>query len=29
MQMFAWMTPGEVMIYELDRSDDAKAWVAG
>ena len=29
MQMFAWMTPGEVMIYELDRLEDARAWVAG
>jgi hypothetical protein len=29
MHMFAWMTPGEVMIYELDGLDDAKHWVAG
>jgi hypothetical protein len=29
MRMFAWMTPGEVMIYELDRLEDARAWVAG
>jgi hypothetical protein len=28
MQMFAWMTPGEVMIFELDRLADAKEWVA-
>ena len=29
MHMFAWMTPGEVRIYELDEVEDAKAWVAG
>ena len=29
MQMFAWMTPGEVMIYDLDRLEDARGWVAG
>jgi hypothetical protein len=29
MHMFAWMTPGEVMIYDLDRLDDARGWVAG
>jgi hypothetical protein len=29
MQMFAWLTPGEVMICEPDRLEDAKAWVAG
>jgi hypothetical protein len=28
MHMFTWLTPGEVMIYELDRLDEAKAWVA-
>ena len=28
MQLFAWMTPGEVMIYGLDGLDEAKAWVA-
>jgi len=27
--MFAWMTPGEVMIYDLERLEDAKGWVAG
>ena len=27
--MFAWMTPGEVMIYDLDGLEDAKGWVAG
>jgi hypothetical protein len=29
MRMFAWMTPGEVMIYGLDQLDEAKGWVAG
>jgi hypothetical protein len=29
MHMFAWMTPGDVMICDLDRLDEAKAWVAG
>ena len=29
MHMFAWMTPGEVRIYELDRIEEAKAWLAG
>jgi hypothetical protein len=29
LRMFAWMTPGEVRLYELDRLEDAKAWVAG
>jgi hypothetical protein len=28
MHMFAWMTPGEVRIFELDELEDAKAWVA-
>ena len=27
--MFAWMTPGEVMICDLDQLQDARAWVAG
>ncbi|HTA96543.1 MAG TPA: STAS/SEC14 domain-containing protein [Solirubrobacteraceae bacterium] len=26
-QMFAWMTPGEVKVYDLDRLEDAKNWV--
>lgn len=26
--MFAWMCPGEVKMYGLDRLDEAKAWVA-
>jgi hypothetical protein len=29
MRMFAWMTPGEVMIYDLDRLEDARGWIAG
>jgi hypothetical protein len=29
MQMFAWMTPGEVLIRDLDGLDEAKGWVAG
>ncbi len=29
MHMFAWMTPGDVMICGLDQLEDAKAWVAG
>ena len=29
MHMFAWMTPGEVMICGLDRLEDARRWVAG
>jgi hypothetical protein len=27
-QMFGWMTPGEVKLYEPDGLEDAKAWVA-
>lgn len=29
MQMFAWMTPGEVAIFEPAQLEEAKAWVAG
>jgi hypothetical protein len=29
MHMFAWMTPGDVMISDLDKLDEAKAWVGG
>lgn len=29
MHMFAWMTPGEVLIRDLDGLDEAKEWVAG
>jgi hypothetical protein len=28
MHMFAWMTPGDVMIGDLDQLEDAKAWVS-
>lgn len=28
MHLFAWIAPGEVMIYGLDGLEDAKAWVA-
>jgi hypothetical protein len=28
MHMFAWLTPGEVKIYEPNELDEAKAWVA-
>jgi hypothetical protein len=28
MHMFAWMTPGDVMVCNLDRLDDARTWVA-
>jgi hypothetical protein len=29
MHAFAWMTPGEVLIRDLDGLEDAKAWVVG
>ena len=29
MHMFAWMTPGDVMIRGLDGLDEAKTWVTG
>jgi hypothetical protein len=29
MHMFTWLTPGEVMICDLDSLQEAKAWVAG
>lgn len=29
MHMFAWMTPGEVKIYEPSELEEAKAWMAG
>lgn len=29
MHMFAWMTPGDVMITGLDKLGEARAWVAG
>ncbi len=28
MRMFTWLTPGEVMICEPDRLEEAKRWVA-
>jgi stage II sporulation SpoAA-like protein len=28
MHMFAWTTPGEVLIRDLDGQEEAKAWVA-
>jgi hypothetical protein len=27
-RMFAWMTPGEVKVFDLDREDEARSWVA-
>jgi hypothetical protein len=27
-RMFAWMTPGEVEVFDLDQEDEARAWVA-
>jgi hypothetical protein len=27
-RMFAWMTPGEVEVYDLDQEEEARAWVA-
>jgi hypothetical protein len=29
MHLFAWMTPGDVMVCDPDRLEDAKAWAAG
>jgi hypothetical protein len=29
LHMFAWLTPGEVKLFELDGLEEAKAWVAG
>lgn len=29
MHMFAWLTPGEVLIRDLDGLEEAKSWVAG
>jgi hypothetical protein len=29
MRMFTWLTPGEVMIGDLDTLEQAKSWVAG
>jgi hypothetical protein len=29
MRMFAWLTPGEVIVRDLGGLDEARAWVAG
>jgi hypothetical protein len=29
MRMFAWLAPGEVEVFAMDKSDRAKEWVAG
>jgi hypothetical protein len=29
MRAFSWLTPGEVLIRDLDGLEDAKRWVAG
>ncbi len=29
MHMFTWLTPGEVLIRDLEGLEEAKAWVAG
>ena len=29
MHMFGWMSPGEVAVYELEREDEARAWITG
>jgi hypothetical protein len=29
MRMFTWLTPGEVMVCELDELEQAKTWVVG
>src|ERR1700679_3101688 len=26
-RMFAWMTPGEVEVFDLDQEDEARSWV--
>jgi hypothetical protein len=28
-ELFAWVTPGEVMVWGLDQLEQAKTWVAG
>ena len=28
-RLFAWMTPGEVEVFGLDRLEEAKSWAAG
>lgn len=27
-RLFAWMTPGEVKVFDLDQEQEARAWVA-
>ena len=27
--LFGWLTPGELMVRDLDGLEEAKAWVAG
>jgi hypothetical protein len=29
MRMFTWLTPGEVIVRDLDGLEEARAWVAG
>lgn len=29
MRMFTWLTPGEVIVRDLDGLEEAKAWVVG
>lgn len=29
MRMFTWLTPGEVLVRDLDGLEEAKAWVVG
>jgi len=29
MRAFSWLTPGEVLIRDLDGLEEAKRWVAG
>jgi hypothetical protein len=28
-RMFAWMTPGEVQVFDLDQEAEARTWVSG
>lgn len=28
-ELFAWITPGEVKVYDPDQQDKARTWVAG
>jgi hypothetical protein len=28
MHLFAWMTPGDVMVSDLDQLEEAKSWIA-